>query len=158
MILQQRDMGSIPIENRPLSFIGAYIMVNKVILIGNLGRDPKSVLTNGNEMSFFSVATTESWKSKQTGLRESKTEWHNVSVFNENLAKFANKYLKKGSKIYLEGKLETREVTNKEGQLTKVTEVILTKFNGELVSLSSENISKEQNKTNISSEDDEIPF
>jgi single-strand DNA-binding protein len=112
--------------------------VNKVILIGNLGRDPEVRRTNnGDPIVSFSVATSETWKDKNTGERREKTEWHNVTIFNENLGKVAEQYLKKGGKVYLEGQLQTREYQDKDGNTRKATDVVLTRFRGELVLLDS---------------------
>jgi single-strand DNA-binding protein len=112
--------------------------VNKVILIGNLGRDPEVRRTNaGDSVVSFSVATTESWRDKASGERKDRTEWHNVVIFNENLGKIAEQYCKKGSKIYLEGQLQTREYTDRDGNQRKATEVVLQRFRGELTLLDS---------------------
>lgn len=109
--------------------------VNKVILIGHLGKDPESRSSNGgNKIVSFSLATSESWRDKQTGDRKEKTEWHNVVIFNENVAGVAEKYCKKGSKVYLEGKLRTRK-WQKDGADRYTTEVVLENFNGQLVLL-----------------------
>ena len=112
--------------------------VNKVILIGNLGRDPEArTLPSGDRVVSFSVATTESWRDRNTGERKDRTEWHNVSIFNDNLGKIAEQYCRKGSKIYLEGQLQTREYTDKDGNTRKATDVVLQKFRGELTLLDS---------------------
>jgi single-strand DNA-binding protein len=112
--------------------------VNKVILIGNLGRDPEvRRLNSGDPVVNFSVATTESWRDKTSGERKDRTEWHNVVIFNENLGRIAEQYLKKGSKVYLEGQLQTREYTDKDGNQRKATEVVLQRFRGELTLLDS---------------------
>jgi single-strand DNA-binding protein len=112
--------------------------VNKVILIGNLGRDPEvRRLNSGDPVVSFSLATTESWRDKATGERKDRTEWHNVVIYNENLGKIAEQYLKKGSKVYLEGQLQTREFTDKDGNQRKMTEVVLQRFRGELTLLDS---------------------
>lgn len=112
--------------------------VNKVILIGNLGRDPEVRRTGaGDPVCNFSIATTESWRDKATGERKDRTEWHNIVIFNENLAKIAEQYCKKGSKVYLEGQLQTREFTDKDGNQRKSTEVVLQRFRGELTLLDS---------------------
>ena len=110
--------------------------VNKVILVGNLGADPEvRQLPSGEPVVNLRVATSESWRDKSSGERKEKTEWHRVVIFNENLAKVAEKYLHKGSKVYLEGQLQTRKWTNKDGQEQYSTEVVLQKFRGELVML-----------------------
>src|SRR4051812_9766384 len=110
--------------------------VNKVILVGNLGKDPESrSFQNGGEVVSFSVATSESWKDRNSGERKEKTEWHNVSIFSEGLARVAKSYLRKGSKVYLEGQLETRKWQDQSGQDRYSTEVVLGKFRGELTML-----------------------
>jgi single-strand DNA-binding protein len=110
--------------------------VNKVILVGNLGRDPEIRSTNdGTRVANMSVATSESWKDKATGERKERTEWHRVVVFNDRLVDIIEKYLKKGSKIYLEGALQTRKWTDKDGQERYTTEVVLQRFRGELTML-----------------------
>jgi len=107
--------------------------VNKVILVGNLGRDPDvRQMSNGNKVVSLSVATSESWRDKNTGERREKTEWHNVVVFNENLAKVAEQYLKKGVKVYVEGQLQTRKYEDRNGQERYTTEVVLQAYRGEL--------------------------
>ncbi|MDE2577872.1 MAG: single-stranded DNA-binding protein [Hyphomicrobiales bacterium] len=114
--------------------------VNKVILVGNLGRDPEvRTLPSGDRVVSFSLATTESWRDKNSGERRDRTEWHNVSIFNENLGKIAEQYCKKGSKIYLEGQLQTREYQDKDGNQRKATDVVLQRFRGELTLLDSRN-------------------
>lgn len=112
--------------------------VNKVILIGNLGRDPEvRTMPSGDKIVTFSLATTESWRDKATGERKDKTEWHNVAIFNENLGRVAEQYCKKGAKIYIEGQLQTREYTDRDGNQRKATEVVLQRFRGELTLLDS---------------------
>ena len=112
--------------------------VNKVILVGNLGRDPEvRRLNNGDQVVQFSIATTESWRDKASGERKDRTEWHNVVIWNENLGKIAEQYCKKGSKIYIEGQLQTREFQDKDGNQRKATEVVLQRFRGELTLLDS---------------------
>jgi single-strand DNA-binding protein len=112
--------------------------VNKVILVGNLGRDPDMRRTGaGDPVVSFSLATSESWRDKATGERKERTEWHNIVIFNENLGKIAEQYCKKGTKIYLEGQLQTREYTDRDGNQRKTTEVVLTRFRGELTLLDS---------------------
>src|SRR5215470_1624285 len=107
--------------------------VNKVILVGNLGADPEvRQLPSGEPVVNLRLATSESWRDKNSGERKEKTEWHRVVIFNENLAKVAEKYLHKGSKVYLEGQLQTRKWQNKDGQDQYSTEVVLQKFRGEL--------------------------
>jgi single-strand DNA-binding protein len=110
--------------------------VNKVILVGNLGKDPEvRRMTSGEPVVNLSVATSETWRDKASGERKEKTEWHRVVIFNENLAKVAEQYLKKGAKVYLEGALQTRKWTDKDGQDRYSTEVVLNRFNGTLVML-----------------------
>jgi len=110
--------------------------VNKVILVGNLGRDPEvRRLNNGEPVVNLRLATSESWKDKATGERKEKTEWHSVVIFNENLARVAEQYLKKGSKVYVEGQLQTRKWTDQSGQEKYTTEVVLQRFRGELTIL-----------------------
>ncbi|UVF22064.1 single-stranded DNA-binding protein [Microvirga terrae] len=112
--------------------------VNKVILVGNLGRDPEvRRLSNGEPVVNLRIATSETWKDKGTGERKEKTEWHSVVIFNENLARVAEQYLKKGSKVYLEGQLQTRKWTDQSGQEKYTTEVVLQRFRGELTILDS---------------------
>ena len=114
--------------------------VNKVILVGNLGRDPEvRTMPSGDKMVSFSLATTESWRDKNTGERRDKTEWHNVVIFNENLGRVAEQYCRKGSKIYIEGQLQTREYQDKDGNQRRATEVVLQRFRGELTLLDSRN-------------------
>lgn len=112
--------------------------INKVILVGNLGRDPEVRHTNsGSKIVNLSIATSDSWKDKQTGERREKTEWHRVVIFNPGLAEVAERYLKKGSKVYLEGQLQTRKWQDQSGQDKYSTEVVLQNFKGELVMLDS---------------------
>lgn len=110
--------------------------VNKVILVGNLGKDPEIRSTqDGREIASFSIATSESWKDKTTGDKKEKTEWHNIVIFNPNLVTVVKNYVKKGSKLYLEGSLQTRKWVDKEGNDRYSTEVVLQNFNGTLVML-----------------------
>ena len=110
--------------------------VNKVILVGNLGKDPEVRHTqDGRAIVNLSVATSENWRDKQTGERKERTEWHRVVIFNENLAKVAEQYLKKGAKVYLEGQLQTRKYTDKDGVEKYSTEVVLQQYRGELTML-----------------------
>lgn len=109
--------------------------VNKVILVGNLGDDPEArSLNNGGEVVNLRVATSETWKDKD-GNRQERTEWHRVVIFNENLGRVAKSYLRKGSKVYLEGQIQTRKWTDNNGQDKYSTEVVLQRFRGELVLL-----------------------
>ncbi len=112
--------------------------VNKVILVGNLGRDPEVRSTqDGAKIVQLSMATSESWKDKATGERRERTEWHRVVIFNEHLAKVAEDYLRKGSKLYVEGQLQTRKWQDKEGLDRYTTEIVLGRFRGELTMLDS---------------------
>lgn len=111
-------------------------MLNKVTLIGNLGADPEIKATqDGREFANLSIATSESWKDKQTGEKKEKTEWHRVAVFNEGLVKVIKNYLKKGSKVYLEGQLQTRKWQDQSGQDRYSTEVVLQGFSSTLIML-----------------------
>ncbi|MCH8082286.1 MAG: single-stranded DNA-binding protein [Proteobacteria bacterium] len=110
--------------------------VNKVILIGNLGRDPEvRTLNDGSPVVTLSLATSENWKDKASGERRERTEWHRVVIFNENLAKVAENYLKKGAKVYIEGQLQTRKWTDKDGNEKYTTEVVLQRYRGDLTML-----------------------
>ena len=110
--------------------------VNKVILVGNLGKDPEArSMNNGGEVVSFTLATSETWNDRD-GNRQEKTEWHNVVIFNENLGRVAKNYLRKGQKAYIEGQLQTRKWTDQNGNDRYTTEVVLQRFRGELVLLS----------------------
>lgn len=110
--------------------------VNKVILVGNLGKDPESKeFGNGGRVVKFSLATSESWRDKNSGERREKTEWHNVVIFNEGIGKIASQYLKKGSKVYIEGQLQTRKWQDQSGADKYTTEVVLQNFNANLTLL-----------------------
>lgn len=110
--------------------------VNKVILVGNLGADPEvRRLNSGDPVVNLRIATSEQWRDKSTGERREKTEWHNVVIFNDNLAKVAENYLKKGAKVYVEGQLQTRKWQDRDGNDRYTTEVVLQKFRGELTML-----------------------
>ncbi|MPL73672.1 single-strand binding protein [Rhodobacter sp. 140A] len=110
--------------------------VNKVILVGNLGRDPEvRTFSNGGKVCNLRIATSETWRDKATGERKERTEWHSVAILNENLAKIAEQYLRKGSKVYVEGQLETRKWQDQSGQDRYTTEVVLRPFRGELTLL-----------------------
>lgn len=141
--------------------------VNKVILIGHLGKDPEvRRMTSGEPVVTLSVATSESWKDKSSGERKEKTEWHRVVIFNEHAAKFAEQYLKKGGKVYVEGQLQTRKWTDKDGQEKYSTEVVLNRFRGELVLLDGKQAEKPDGGSSDPSNmhggsrelDDAIPF
>lgn len=110
--------------------------VNKVILVGNLGRDPEvRSFANGGKVCNLRIATSETWRDRASGERKERTEWHSVAIFNENLAKIAEQYLRKGSTVYIEGQLETRKWTDQQGQERYTTEVVLRPFRGELTLL-----------------------
>jgi single-strand DNA-binding protein len=112
--------------------------VNKVILVGNLGKDPEiRSMQNGGRVASFSLATSETWKDRVTGERKERTEWHRIAVFNENLVSVIERFVKKGSKIYIEGQLETRKWTDQSGQERYTTEVVLRPYRGELTLLDS---------------------
>lgn len=147
--------------------------VNKVILVGNLGADPEIRRTNNGDMiANLRIATSESWRDKNTGERKDRTEWHSVVIFNEDLAKVAEQYLRKGAKVYLEGALQTRKWQDQNGNDRYSTEVVLQKFRGELQML--DNQSERSDQSNRREEmrdqsngqsggfsrdlDDEIPF
>lgn len=146
--------------------------INKVILVGNLGKDPEiRHSSDGAKIASFSVATSEVWKDRTTGERKDRTEWHRVVVFNDKLAEIIEKYTKKGSKVYLEGQLQTRKWTDTNGQDRYVTEIVLSKFKGELTLLDtrgsqgtesisvSSSIEKNQEPEHALADlDDDIPF
>ena len=144
--------------------------VNKVILVGNVGRDPEIRHgSNGKPIVNLSIATSESWKDKATGERKEKTEWHRVVIFSERLAEVAEKYVKKGSKVYVEGQLQTRKWTDQAGVEKYSTEIVLAMFRGELTLLSTqqgETASKPPSQQAAAKSpvkgggdiDDEIPF
>jgi single-strand DNA-binding protein len=112
--------------------------VNKVILVGNLGRDPEvRTFPSGDRVVSFSLATTESWRDKSTGERKDRTEWHNVQIFNDAIGKVAEQYCRKGAKIYIEGQIQTREYTDKDGNQRKITEIVVPRFRGEMTLLDS---------------------
>lgn len=142
--------------------------VNKVILIGNVGKDPEIRRTqDGKAICNLSVATSESWRDKSSGERKERTEWHRVVIFNENLAKVAEQYVKKGSKLYIEGQLQTRKWTDKDGAERYSTEVVLQGFGGTLTLLDKPKADSEPGnapakarsmKDTAPDMDDEIPF
>ncbi|MBN9479130.1 MAG: single-stranded DNA-binding protein [Bordetella sp.] len=110
--------------------------VNKVILVGNLGRDPEiRSLNNGDRVANLRIATSETWRDKATGERKEKTEWHSVVIFNDNIVKVAENYLKKGSTVYVEGSLQTRKWTDQQGVEKYTTEIVIQRFNGQLTML-----------------------
>ena len=110
--------------------------INKVILVGNLGRDPEIRSTNdGTRIANLALATSETWRDRNSGERKERTEWHRVVIFNDNLVKVAESYLRKGSKVYIEGALQNRKFQDKSGAERETTEVVLQKFRGELTML-----------------------
>ena len=132
--------------------------VNKVILIGNLGRDPEvRSMSSGDPVVNLSLATSERWKDKSSGEQREKTEWHRVVIFDERLCDVAQKYLRKGSKIYIEGQLQTRKWTDQQGVEKYSTEVVLKRFNGVLTMLDSRSDQSEQPAPQVSLDED-IPF
>ena len=137
--------------------------VNRVILLGNVGSDPQIRTTqNGKKMASFSLATSDKWKDKQSGEQRDKTEWHKVVIYNENIAaNVVEKYVNKGSKLYVEGSLQTRKWTDKDGSEKYITEVVLQGFNSKIELLDSNNKS-ENSEPQVGSEpsgiDDETPF
>lgn len=144
--------------------------LNKVTLIGNLGKDPEiRSLNNGNSVANFSIATKEAWKDKATGEKKEKTEWHNIVVFSEGLVRVAQSYLKKGSKVYIEGQLQARKWQDQGGNNRYSTEIVLQGFNGTLIMLDAKQGSQKQNQGytqqnyqapigNATELDDSIPF
>ena len=146
--------------------------INKVILVGNVGNDPElKTFQSGDRVINFSIATSESWKDKESGEQKSITEWHKVAIFNNGLVEIADKYIKKGMKVYLEGQLQTRKWQDATGNDRYTTEIVLQKYRGELVLLdkldskSVENTKNIENKSPIddfngknSNLDDDIPF
>jgi len=149
--------------------------VNKVILVGNLGKDPEvRNAQDGSKIVQLSVATSEAWKDRTTGERKDRTEWHRVVVFNERVAEFCERFLKKGAKVYLEGQLQTRKWTDNDGHERYTTEVVLSRYRGELTGLDSAgrsegasfdagdafgpSASSEKPATAASKLDDDIPF
>ncbi len=138
--------------------------INKVILIGNLGRDPEIKATqNGRELANLTIATSEYWKDKSTGVRKEKTEWHKVVVFNQNIVGLAKTYLAKGAKVYIEGSLQTRKWQDQAGNDRYSTEIVIQEFAGNLTMLSKNQDSvtespADQAETALPIDDDEIPF
>ncbi|HRR90173.1 MAG TPA: single-stranded DNA-binding protein [Eubacteriales bacterium] len=136
--------------------------LNKVTLIGNLGKDPETHTSQSGKISTkFSLATTESWKDKQTGEWKNKTEWHRVVIWNEGLAKMASNALHKGSKVYVEGQLQTRKWTDNSGQEKYSTEIVLPTFGGVVVILDAKQKDANETPQNPSTPadlDDDIPF
>ncbi len=140
--------------------------VNKVIIIGNLGRDPEvRTFQNGGKVCNLRIATSETWKDKATGERKERTEWHSVAIFQEGLARVAEQYLRKGSKVYIEGQLQTRKWQDQSGADKYSTEIVLQGFGGALVMLDGPGGGQErhqddggQHSTPQGGYDDEIPF
>ncbi len=137
--------------------------VNKVIIVGNLGRDPEvRTFQNGGKVCNLRIATSETWKDKQTGERKERTEWHSVAIHSEPLARIAEQYLRKGSKVYIEGQLETRKWQDQGGQDKYSTEVTLRPYKGELTLLDgpqgNDRGGQQQAPAQQSNFDDEIPF
>lgn len=140
--------------------------VNKVILIGNLGRDPEiRTFTNGGKVCNLCIATSERWKDKASGERKERTEWHSVAIMNEPLVRIAEQYLRKGSKVYIEGKLETRKWQDQSGQDKYATEVVLRPYSGTLTLLDKREGGQpeqpplsQQSPMSGGTMDDEIPF
>lgn len=140
--------------------------INKVILIGNVGRDPEvRAMQDGSKVVSFSIATSEFWKDKVSGERRERTEWHRIVVFNPNLSDVCEKYLKKGSKVYIEGQLQTRKWQDQAGVERYTTEVIIPRFRGELTMLDSRNSDGDAFQANAYDNndtsgimDDDIPF
>ena len=118
--------------------------LNKVILIGNLGRDPEiKFLPDGTKIANFSIATSEFWKDKTTGERKERTEWHRIAVYNERLSDIVEKYIKKGSKVYIEGQLQTRKWTDQSGAERYTTEVVIPRFRGDLILMDAKRLDSE---------------
>ena len=135
--------------------------INKVILVGNLGQDPEIRTTQGGmKVANLRVATSERWKDRESGEMQERTEWHSIAIFNEHLVSVAERFLKKGSKVYLEGQLQTRKWTDQQGQDRYSTEVVMNWFRGELKMLDSRGEAKpaEPASANPDPLSDEIPF
>jgi single-strand DNA-binding protein len=142
--------------------------VNKVIIIGNLGRDPEvRTFQNGGKICNLRIATSESWKDKSTGERKERTEWHSVAIMSEPVARIAEQYLRKGSKVYIEGQLETRKWQDQSGADRYSTEIVLRPYNGTLTLLDKSSDSERQDRGSYQEPlgadyqgdlDDEIPF
>lgn len=134
--------------------------LNKVTLIGNVGKDPEiRTTTDGKEIANLTIATSESWRDKTTGEKKEKTEWHRVVVFNEGLTKVVKNYVKKGSKLYIEGSLQTRKWQGNDGKENYTTEIVIQGFSSTLKLLSANNNQSNSNQLDLSNDlDDEIPF
>jgi len=137
-------------------------MLNRAIIIGNMGRDPEiRTMQNGDSVANLHIATSERWKDKQTGEQKERTEWHRVSIFNPGLVKLCQNYLAKGSKVYIEGQLQTREWTDQQGVKKYSTEIVLRPYKGELLMLDSKDRPAQQEQPQEQPQDDfedEIPF
>ena len=128
--------------------------VNKVILVGNLGRDPESrSFQNGGKVVNLRIATSENWKDRMTGERKEKTEWHSVAIFNENIGRIAEQYLRKGSKVYIEGQLQTRKWQDQQGADRYTTEIVIQNYNGQLTLLDGRNEGSGSGGSNWGSDD-----
>lgn len=137
--------------------------INKAIILGHLGDNPRvNTTSNGNKIVSMSVATSDSWKDKTTGERKERTEWHKVVIYNQNLADIAEKYLKKGSKVYLEGAIQTRKWEDQNGTERYTTELVLQQFGGNLILLDHDKqpstSTPEPSSNTYAGMDDEIPF
>jgi len=137
--------------------------VNKAILIGNVGRDPEiRSMSNGSRVATFSIATSETWRDKGTGERKEKAEWHRVVIFNENILKVVEAYVKKGSKVYLEGQIETRKWSDQSGNERQSTDIVLRPFRGELTLLDGRREGEDRGGQGPAPAgaafDDEVPF
>ena len=128
--------------------------VNKVILVGNLGRDPESrSFQNGGKVVNLRIATSENWKDRMTGERKEKTEWHSDAIFNENIGRIAEQYLRKGSKVYIEGQLQTRKWQDQQGADRYTTEIVIQNYNGQLTLLDGRNEGSGSGGSNWGSDD-----
>ena len=135
--------------------------VNKAILVGRVGKDPEvRSMSSGDRVASFSLATAETWKDKSTGERKEKTEWHNVVIFNDGLVKVAENYLRKGSKVYIEGAIQTRKWTDKDGNERYSTEIVLQRYGGQLVLLSEKSGERSHDSAPAADSviDDDLPF
>ncbi|MDR3030763.1 MAG: single-stranded DNA-binding protein [Holosporales bacterium] len=133
--------------------------LNKVMLMGNLGKDPEiKFMPDGSKIVLFSMATTEFWKDKTTGERRDRTEWHRIVIFNDRLADIIEKYVRKGSRVYIEGQLQTRKWTDQSGVEKYTTEIVLPKFRGELLLMDSKRSDLEDSGTPFSADIEEAPI
>ncbi len=133
--------------------------LNKAMLIGNVGKDPEiRSLLSGGEVANLTIATSESWKDKITGEKKEKTEWHNITIFNPNLVALVKNYVKKGSKLYIDGAIQTREYTDKAGVEKYTTEIVLSNFNGQIVLLGGKQSDDTPQPKTAADLDDSIPF